>query len=599
MLPAVRGVSLERKLPLLISLLLLVVIAVLAVSAYREVQQLAIAAARSRLESLASQFATSSTDGYRRRTAALVSAGHSDTLIRLVQSPTPATRAAAQVKLAAMTGDTSQDLGAQVMDKSGVVIFSLPRSSLDNLHFSPMAPDSAGFGPLSRGDTGFAYATSAPIVAGGKPIGRLVIWRRLQTSERAVRAVADLLGQNGALYVGNLTGDVWIDLAGHPAARPPLPGPRGGFVEFERGTGMQLATVRPMAGTPWLVEVDFPRSAVLAGQRVFLRWFAVIALVLLVAGVLASVILSRKLTRPLRELTVAAQSVAGGDYAVTIGEYGNDEVGSLARSFRVMAERVQASHAEQEARVTARTAELRAAMKTIEDTRDELVRKERLAILGQLSSGVGHELRNPLGVMNNAVYYLEAVLKDATPTTLEYLGILKTQIHISEKIVSDLLDFARIKKPDRHSVTMESVVAQLLKSVPPPANVRTVTELSPQVPRLYADPVHVNQILTNLASNAYQAMGNAGGTVTIRATPDGPGNVQIEVSDTGPGIEPENLPKVFEPLFTTKSRGIGLGLAVSRTLATTNGGSLSVKSPPGQGATFTLVLPVEQRGGNA
>src|SRR5207253_10295068 len=97
--------------------------------------------------------------------------------------------------------------------------------------------------------------------------------------------------------------------------------------------------------------------------------------------------------------------------------------------------------------VASRTAELRTAMKTIEDTRDALVRKERLAILGQLSSGVGHELRNPLGVMNNAVYYLEAVLANPSPTVTEYLGILKPQIAESEKIVTDLLDFARLRKP--------------------------------------------------------------------------------------------------------------------------------------------------------
>lgn len=599
MLPTARGVSLERKLPLLISVLLLIVIAVLAASAFREVQRLAIVAARSRLESLASQFATSSTDGYHRRLAALTAVGRNDTLIRLLRTPSAATRAAATKLLRPLTADTSQDIGVQVLDAGGAPLLDLGRPPLESLRFPGRLTDSASYGDMvTQGDI-VAYPTSAPVTDAGGVVGRLVAWKRLQTSARSQKAVADLIGLNGAIYIGNRTG-VWVDLAGRPAARPPLQDPRGGFIEFERpGAGTQMATVRPMVGPPWLIEIDFPRDAILSGRNVFLRRFGLFAGLLLILGVVMGVIASRRITRPIKELTGAAEAMAAGDFSRHIGEYGNDEVGRLAAAFRTMAERLQAQHASLETQVAGRTAELRTAMQTIQDTRDELVRKERLAILGQLSSGVGHELRNPLGVMNNAVYYLEAVLTNPSPTITEYLGILKTQIEVSEKIVTDLLDFARIKKPDRQAVPLERLIAETLKTMPPPANVRTLTQLSPKVPAILADPVHVTQILTNLASNAYQAMGTAGGTVTIRATPDGPGNVQIEVSDTGPGIAPEHLDKVFEPLFTTKARGIGLGLAVSRSLAATNGGVLTVASPPGSGATFRLVLPEARQGVSA
>ncbi|HEY2807044.1 MAG TPA: ATP-binding protein [Gemmatimonadales bacterium] len=596
MLPTVRGVSIERKLPLLISALLLVVIIVLTGSALREVQRLAIVAARARLEALASQFATSSTDGYRRRIATLSATGHNDTLVQLVQSTTPATRAAATKFLKPMTADTSQDIGVQVEDGSGTRLFVLGTAPIDSLAPMGRVADSANFGPFVDHAGLIVYPTSAPIITGNHVIGRLIQWRRLQLSERASKAIADLIGLNGAVYVGNPAGDVWIDLAGHRGVRAPITDPRGGFIEFTRpGAGAQMTAIKPIIGTPWQIEIDFPRSAILSGREVFLRRFGVVVILLLVLGVVTGVVASRRIARPLQELTGAAESIAGGDFSRHIGEYGNDEVGRLARAFRVMAEKVQATQAGLETQVSNRTAELRAAMKTVEDTRDELVRKERLAILGQLSSGVGHELRNPLGVMNNAVYYLEAVLTDATPTTLEYLGILKTQIALSEKIVRDLLDFARLKNPDRHTVPIDAIVADNLKSIPAPANIQTLTELSPSVPTVCADPVHVKQILDNLTANAYQAMAQTGGTVTIRATPDGPGNVQIDVIDTGPGIARENLDKVFEPLFTTKARGIGLGLAVSRTLATSNGGTLTAMSAPGKGATFRLVLPAEER----
>ena len=331
MLPAVRGVSLERKLPLFISLLLLVVIAVLALSSAREVQQLAILSARSRLESISSQLATSSSDGYRRRIAALVAAGRSDTLVHLAQSPTAATRAAAQKMLAALTTDTAQDLGAQVRDRDGTVIFELPRVSLEGLRFAHAVKDSAGFGPLVRNGEGFAYSSGAPIVANGTIVGRLTIWRKLQTSARSVRAVADLIGQNGAVYIGNPSGDIWIDLAGHPATRAPVTDPRGGFIAFDRPSGPQLAMVRPMVGTPWQIEVDFPRTAILQGQQTFLRRVGLTALILLVLGALTGLAISRSITRPLREITEAAQQMGAGDYTVRISGYRDDEVGRLAR----------------------------------------------------------------------------------------------------------------------------------------------------------------------------------------------------------------------------------------------------------------------------
>ena len=117
-------------------------------------------------------------------------------------------------------------------------------------------------------------------------------------------------------------------------------------------------------------------------------------------------------------------------------------------------------------------------------------------------------------------------------------------------------------------------------------------EFPETLPNVHVDPVHAGQVVMNLLTNAVQAMGEKGGTLRLRGTLNGGNVVLLEVSDTGPGVAPENLERIFEPLFTTKARGIGLGLAVSKSLAQANGGDLAVTSEPGQGATFLFAMPV-------
>jgi signal transduction histidine kinase len=243
-----------------------------------------------------------------------------------------------------------------------------------------------------------------------------------------------------------------------------------------------------------------------------------------------------------------------------------------------------------EARVGERTRDLQAAVQRLQEAQEALVRKERLATLGELAGGVGHDLRNPLGVMTNAVYYLGEVLKDAPHDVRRHLDILREQVLVSERIVGNLLDFARGKQPQRAVVPVEQIISKQLVDAMAPGRIEFRIETPPGLPPVAADAGQVGQILRNLVTNAVQAMEESGGRLTIRATAR-EGRVIIEVADTGPGIPTRLLHKVFEPLFTTKARGIGLGLAISRSLARANDGDLTVMSIEGAGATFVLTLP--------
>ena len=256
-------------------------------------------------------------------------------------------------------------------------------------------------------------------------------------------------------------------------------------------------------------------------------------------------------------------------------------------------ERLQEYSERLEEMVDERTQELR-------DAQEQLVRREKLAILGQLAGGVGHELRNPLGVISNAVYLLQFTLPDADETTKEYLDIISEEVHNSTKIISDLLDFSRTRMLDREEAAVSELVAEVFKKRPPPEEVEVITQIAPDLPPVYVDPRQMEQVLGNLVTNAYQAM-KEGGKLTISAQTSEVSEklpkskwVALSISDTGCGISPENMAKLFEPLFTTKARGIGLGLATSRILVEANGGSMEVESEEGKGSTFTVRLPTRE-----
>jgi PAS domain S-box-containing protein len=221
---------------------------------------------------------------------------------------------------------------------------------------------------------------------------------------------------------------------------------------------------------------------------------------------------------------------------------------------------------------------------------EALVTKERLAVLGQLAGGMAHELRHPLGVVKNAAYFLNMVLDNPTPKVKETLQILEREVATSERIIQSLLDFAAPKPPRREKVALPQLVQAQVEALEVPANVEVVLDVAAALPTVLADPRHLEQVLRNILVNALQAMSGVG-QLTVRLSTNGDGAVQVTVTDTGPGIAAEHLPRIFEPLFTTKSKGIGLGLALAKLLVEAHGGTIAVDSERGKGATLTVRLP--------
>jgi signal transduction histidine kinase len=232
--------------------------------------------------------------------------------------------------------------------------------------------------------------------------------------------------------------------------------------------------------------------------------------------------------------------------------------------------------------------------KDLETVQEKLIRSERLAAVGELASGVGHELRNPLNVIRNCAYLLNMSLTEkGDEEALSTLEVLDKQIDAANKIVTDLMDFTRIKPPSLHRTDLNSLIKESLSYVTVPEQVKIKSNLNGDSHHVSIDAEQMGRVFTNIVSNACQAM-NGKGELDID-TGTGDTYAWVSFRDTGCGIPEENLSKIFEPLFTTKPKGIGLGLAISKRLVEQNGGKIDVASQVGKGTTFKIELPLEIR----
>jgi signal transduction histidine kinase len=215
------------------------------------------------------------------------------------------------------------------------------------------------------------------------------------------------------------------------------------------------------------------------------------------------------------------------------------------------------------------------------------VRQEKLAAVGQLASTVGHELRNPLGVIMNVLNLLE-VAAGENDMVRRHLATAKRETSAATLIVSDLLDYSAGREPMLTAVQVADLISEALSVVPAPAGVE-VAERSDQELVITADRDQLRQALLNLITNGFDAMPD-GGTLTVSAASAG-GSAKITVTDTGIGMSDETRQNIFTPFFTGKVRGIGLGLAVTKRVVEAHGGTITVASTPSVGSTFTITVP--------
>ena len=233
--------------------------------------------------------------------------------------------------------------------------------------------------------------------------------------------------------------------------------------------------------------------------------------------------------------------------------------------------------------------------KIIEDRTKQLKDSERLAAIGQTAGMVGHDLRNPLQSVIGELYLARSEVETLPQSELksnlqESIQIIEEQAVYMDKIVSDLQAFVRPVKIDKQPINLKELVTVVLGSVAIPENINMNACMKTAFPQVKADPQLLKRVLINLVTNAVQAMPD-GGKLTISAQVNSQSQAVVTVEDTGVGIPEKIKPQIFTPLFTTKPRGQGFGLAVCKRVIEAHGGSINFESQAGKGAKFTIQFP--------
>ena len=394
----------------------------------------------------------------------------------------------------------------------------------------------------------------------------------------------------------------------------------------------KLISFAPIKNTDWslglvvpvrevVVSSEIIKGTIEQGVTIIIRKFLFFALIIIIISILIGSSLYYIVVKPLTLLARKIGRVSWENLEFQPQEESRkDEIGLLVKSFNQMftdlkksRDRIESNTKElKEAsnkldeRVRERTKELEkshtAMLYMIEDlnrqakelrgAQDKLVSSERLAALGELSGIVSHELRNPLGVIRNSIYFLRMKLgKSLDDEKIKrHLDILEEEVGISDKIISDILLFGRMKEPQLEKTNLNNVIVNSLNKIIIPENVDVVFDSINSLPEIMADGGQLAQVFTNLITNALQAMLNGGKIILSGVEKDR--FIEVSVIDTGEGILKKNLSKIFEPLFSTRAKGTGLGLSICKNIIENHKGRISVESEPGKGTEFIIQLPI-------
>jgi signal transduction histidine kinase len=323
------------------------------------------------------------------------------------------------------------------------------------------------------------------------------------------------------------------------------------------------------------IHVTFTLDDVAMTTKTNLYKRVAVTLLIFALGILVSLYLARKYTQPLHDVVNAAKHVASGDLTKTIEVEGEDEIAELTRSFNEMVEKLR-QHRELEER---------------------LREAERLSAVGKLASGIAHEIRNPLNFMNLSIDHIRSRLRSGQPDgiaeALALMSNIKAEIHRLNSMIENFLTVGKPLALNKSDVDLGVLIQDVVglahqKAVEQGVEITVAADVP--ILHLQADPVQIKTCLMNVVLNAIQAM-PGGGRLRI-ATASRPGFVDITVSDTGPGISEENLNRIFNPYFTTKKLGIGLGLAITKKIVEEHRGGINVLSRPHEGTDVVISLPV-------
>jgi signal transduction histidine kinase len=307
---------------------------------------------------------------------------------------------------------------------------------------------------------------------------------------------------------------------------------------------------------------------------------ALYTLILLLVTTLVTGFLVWRFTRPIKQLSIAARQVAGGNFDFRVPADRQDEMGTLAAAFNEM---------------TAKLARAR-------ELETQLHQAEKGAVVGRLAAAIAHEIRNPLNYINLTLDHLRSSFAPADPgkreTFARLTDQLKTEVARINRHITDFLKYSRPSTLELRQVDIRSEAEDALRIIEVKAQengIETRVIQKGELPRIMVDPESLRSVFTNLVINAVEATDGEGGSILITLSNESKDFVKVEITDTGRGIAAEDISKVFEPYFSTKETGTGLGLAIVKKAIDDHCGTIGVTSKEGSGTTFTITLPVKRK----
>ncbi|NNG01304.1 MAG: HAMP domain-containing protein [Desulfobacteraceae bacterium] len=337
----------------------------------------------------------------------------------------------------------------------------------------------------------------------------------------------------------------------------------------------KMAAFAPVLPLGWSIAATIPTTELKAEARAIQTRVIQVVVITLLFAVIGVSLISYLLRRPVRNLVAATHRIAAGDLSRQIPVQTSDELGDLTHSFNRMTQ-------------------------NLATVQDELIRSEKLISLGRLSAGVAHEIRNPLNAMKGAIVLMQRRRK-ADPLIQEYTHLVMEEIDRLNNFVTDFLYFARQSRPKPVPTDVNALILTAQKLFAEQASNRDIrfhNHLASNLPKITIDPHQMEQVILNLLVNAMDALPDGGNisfsTFYLRSKPedDGSGNIRIEIRDNGIGIPKANLQDIFDPFFSTKESGTGIGLPLSLGIVDNHGGRLNIKPRENRGTKVILELPV-------
>ena len=585
------GWSLEHRLPVLIFVLLACVVGGLSLAAYREVRATAVIRATDRLERVGRELQTGASNGTIARADTLRAVGADELITRALAGRASLAEVDARLSSARPRSDSTL-LGWQLASLRDDPRYASAAgwSAADSVALAATV-DSVARAAADRRSPFYAVGGQmhswlvVPIVADGKVVGTLAELRRVGDNKAGEAAIVGLIDDGAGILLTSRGSTEWLSLRGRPVSAPfPLPSTPGRAVRVQGADGAAYVAQFAVPTTPWTLVLFQSEASVLRRPYEFLLRMLGAGSIVLALAILGAWLLSRHVTRPLRDVTNAAVGLAEGDYARRVRVSGGGrELASLSTTFNAMAAAIAEAHV------------------TLADRNEALLTAN--AAKAQFLAMMSHELRTPLNAIGGFTELLELGLRGpVTREQVEDLGRIRRNKDLLLSIITDILEFARADAGALNVKSEPVSVADLLTDLTDlvgaqmqAKGVRFVVGAVPADAIVRADRERTQQVLLNLVSNATKFT-EAGGEIAIETT-TGSGVVRIDVRDSGRGIDPAQLEAIFEPFvqvdasLTRRAGGTGLGLTIARKLTAAMGGTLAVQSALGSGSTFTLTLP--------